>query len=171
MKRAIQWMVNNPVSANLLLVFIIGFGLMQALTIKKEVFPEYSLDMISVTVPYRGATPTDVEEAICTRIEEEISGLDGIKRITSTAREGVGTVLIEVQKGYDTKKLRDDVKSAVDRITNFPKDIDLPVVSEVSRKREVLKVVLFGDVDEKDLKRTGERLRDDLSSLKVLGTG
>jgi len=159
-------MVNNPVSANLLLVFIIGFGIIQALTIKKEVFPEYSLDMISVTVPYRGATPTDVEEAICTRIEEEISGLDGIKRITSTAREGVGTVLVEVQKGYDTKKLRDDVKSAVDRITNFPRDIDLPVVSEVSRKREVLKVVLYGDADEKDLKRAGERLRDDLSSLK-----
>lgn len=159
-------MVDNPVSANLLLVFIIGFGILQALHIKKEVFPEYSLDMISVVVPYRGATPTDVEEAICTRIEEEISGLDGIKRITSTAREGVGTVLVEVQKGYDTKKLRDDVKSAVDRITNFPKDIDLPVVSEVSRKREVLKIVLYGDADEKDLKRAGERLRDDLASLK-----
>ncbi len=166
MKRAIQWMVENPVSANLLLVFIIGFGILQALSIKKEVFPEYSLDMISVTVPYRGATPTDVEEAICTRIEEEISGLDGIKRITSTAREGIGTVLVEVQKGYDAKKLRDDVKSAVDRITNFPKDIDLPVVAEVSRKREVLKVVLYGDVDERDLKRAGERLRDDLASLK-----
>jgi multidrug efflux pump subunit AcrB len=149
-------MVDNPVSANLLLIFIIGFGLIQALTIKKEVFPEYSLDMISVTVTYRGATPTDVEEAICTRIEEQISGLDGIKRITSTAREGIGTVLIEVQKGYDTKKLRDDVKSAIDRITNFPKDIDLPVVTEVSRKREVLKIVLYGDVDEKDLKRSGE---------------
>jgi len=159
-------MVDNPVSANLLLIFIIGFGLIQALTIKKEVFPEYSLDMISVTVTYRGATPTDVEEAICTRIEEQISGLDGIKRITSTAREGIGTVLIEVQKGYDTKKLRDDVKSAIDRITNFPKDIDLPVVTEVSRKREVLKIVLYGDVDEKDLKRSGERLRDDLASLK-----
>jgi len=166
MKKAIQWMVDNPVSANLLLVFIIGFGILQALSIKKEVFPEYSLDMISVTVPYRGATPTDVEEAICTRIEEEISGLDGIKRITSTAREGIGTVLVEVQKGYDTKKLRDDVKSAVDRITNFPKDIDLPVVTEVSRKREVLKVVLYGDVGERDLKRAGERLRDDLASLK-----
>jgi len=159
-------MVNNPVSANLLLVFIIGFGILQALTIKKEVFPEYSLDIISVTVPYRGATPTDVEEAICTRIEEEVSGLDGIKRITSTAREGLGAVLIEVQKGYDAKKLRDNVKSAVDRITNFPKDIDLPVVSEVSRKREVLKVVLYGDVEEKNLKRAGERLRDDLASLK-----
>ncbi len=166
MKRAIRWMVENPVSANLLLVFIIGFGILQALSIKKEVFPEYSLDMISVTVPYRGATPTDVEEAVCTRIEEEISGLDGIKRITSTAREGLGTVLVEVQKGYDAKKLRDDVKSAVDRITNFPKDIDQPVVTEVSRKREVLKVVLYGGVDEKDLKRSGERLRDDLSSLK-----
>lgn len=166
MKRMIQWMVDNPVSTNLLMAFLIGYGFIQMASIKKEVFPEYSLDMITITVPYRGATPSDVEEAISSRIEEEISGLDGIKRITSTATEGLGNVLVEVQNGYNTRKLRDDIKSAVDRITNFPKNIEIPVVSEVSRNTEVLKIVLHGKLAEKDLKRYGERLRDDLSTLR-----
>ncbi len=166
MKRMIQWMVDNPVSANLLMAFLVGYGLMQILSIKKEVFPEYSLDMISISVPYRGATPSDVEEAVCSRIEEEIAGLDGIKRITSTSTEGLGNVMVEVQNGYNATKLRDDIKSAVDRITNFPKNIEKPVVAEVSRKTEVLKIVLHGNLSEKDLKRYGERMRDDLSALK-----
>lgn len=162
----IQWMVDNPVSANLLMAFLVAYGLIQILSIKKEVFPEYSLDMISISVPYRGATPSDVEEAVCSRIEEEITGLDGIKRITSTSTEGLGNVMVEVQNGYNATKLRDDIKSAVDRITNFPKNIEKPVVSEVSRNTEVLKVVLHGNLAEKDLKRYGERIRDDLSALR-----
>ena len=162
----IQWMVDNPVSANLLMAFLVGYGLMQIFSIKKEVFPEYSMDMISISVPYRGATPSDVEEAVCSRIEEEISGLDGIKRITSTSTEGLGNVMVEVQNGYNTTKLRDDIKSAVDRITNFPKNIEKPVVSEITRTVEVLKVVLHGKLPEKDLKRYGERMRDDLSALQ-----
>ncbi|PJB83435.1 MAG: AcrB/AcrD/AcrF family protein, partial [Acidobacteria bacterium CG_4_9_14_3_um_filter_49_7] len=166
MKRMIQWMVDNPVSANLLMAFLVAYGLIQILSIKKEVFPEYSLDMISISVPYRGATPSDVEEAVCSRIEEEIAGLDGIKRITSTSTEGLGNVMIEVQNGYNATKLRDDIKSAVDRITNFPKNIEKPVVSEVSRKTEVLKVVLHGNLAEKDLKRYGERIRDDISAVR-----
>jgi len=165
MKRAIAWMVDNPVSVNLLLAFLIGFGIFQMLTIKKEVFPEYSLDIISISVPYRGATPMDVEEAVCTRIEEEISGLDGIKKIRSTASEGLGTVIVEIEKGYDVRKLTDDIQSAVDRITNFPKDIEKPVISEVSLKNQVLKVIIYGDASEKDLKRIGERMRDDLSAM------
>ncbi len=166
MKRMIQWMVDNPVSANLLMAFLVGYGFMQMLSIKKEVFPEYSLDMISISVPYRGATPSDVEEAVCSRIEEEISGLDGIKRITSTSTEGLGNVMVEVQNGYNATKLRDDIKSAVDRITNFPRNIEKPVVAEVSRITEVLKVVLHGNLAEKDLKRYGERMRDDLSAVR-----
>ncbi|NOY68132.1 MAG: efflux RND transporter permease subunit [Deltaproteobacteria bacterium] len=165
MKRAIGWMVDNPVSVNLLLAFIIGYGLVQIILIKKEVFPEYSLDVISISVPYRGATPQDVEEAVCTRIEEEISGLDGIKKISSTASEGLGSIIVEIQKGYDSRKLTDDIQSAVDRITNFPKDIEKPVISEISLKRQVLKVVVYGDASEKDLKRMGERMRDDLSAM------
>ncbi len=166
MKRIVEWTVKNHVTANLLLLFIILFGFVNMINSKVEVFPYYSLDMISVTVPYRGATPKDVEESICARIEEEVSGIDGVKKVTSTASEGVGTVFIEVQKGYNVRKVLDDVKNAVDRITNFPQEIDKPIITEVSRRTEVLKILVYGKADEKDIKKVAEKIRDDLTSYK-----
>ncbi len=166
MRKLVEWTVNNHVTANILLVFILVYGFINMSNSKIEVFPYYSLDMISITVPYRGATPKDVEESICSRIEEEIVGIDGIKRITSTASEGLGTVLVEIQKGYDTRKVLDEVKNAVDRITNFPQDIDKPIITEISRRSEVLKILVYGDASEKDIKRVAEKIRDDLTSFK-----
>ncbi len=166
MRKIIAWTVKNHVTANLLLLFILFYGFINMKNAKVEVFPYYSMDMISITVPYRGATPKDVEESICARIEEEIAGIDGIKKITSTAREGMGTVLVEIQKGYDSRKVLDEVKNAVDRITNFPQEIDKPIITEVSRRTEVLKVLIYGNADEKDIKRIAEKIRDDLTSFK-----
>ncbi len=166
MRKIVEWTVKNHVTANLLLIFILFYGFINMKTSKVEVFPYYSLDMISITVPYRGATPKDVEESVCARIEEEIAGIDGIKKITSTASEGMGTVLIEIQKGYDSRKLLDEVKNAVDRITNFPQQIEKPIITEVTRRVEVLKVLIYGKASEKDIKRVAEKIRDDLTSFK-----
>ena len=83
-------------------------GLISAFTVKREVFPEFDLDIITVTVPYLGAAPEEVEEGVCVRVEEAIQGLDGIKRITSTAAEGMGTVVIELDLGADARKVLDD---------------------------------------------------------------
>ncbi len=166
MRKIIEWTVKNHVTANLLLIFILFYGFINMKTSKVEVFPYYSLDMISITVPYRGATPKDVEESVCARIEEEIAGIDGIKKITSTASEGVGSVLIEIQKGYNARKVLDDVKNAVDRITNFPQQIEKPIITQVSRRVEVLKVLVYGKASEKDIKRIAEKIRDDLTSFK-----
>ena len=66
---------------------------------KREVFPEFSLDIVTVTVPYLGAAPEEVEEGVCVRVEEAIQGLDGIKRVASTADEGIGTVVVELELG------------------------------------------------------------------------
>ena len=166
MRKIIEWTVKNHVTANLLLIFILFYGFINMKTSKVEVFPYYSLDMISITVPYRGATPKDVEESVCARIEEEIAGIDGIKKITSTASEGVGSVLIEIQKGYNARRVLDDVKNAVDRITNFPQQIEKPIITQVSRRVEVLKVLVYGKASEKDIKRIAEKIRDDLTSFK-----
>ena len=92
MKGAISWFARNPVAANLLMVLIVAGGLFTALTVKREVMPEFSLDMITVQVPYRGAAPEEVEEGVCIRVEEALLGLDGIKEVTSTASEGSGPV-------------------------------------------------------------------------------
>ena len=90
MTRIIDWFARNSVAANLLMVLIIVSGAMSAYSVKQEVFPEFSLDRITISVPYLGAAPAEVEEAVNSRIEEAIQGIDGIKQIISTASEGTG---------------------------------------------------------------------------------
>ncbi|HPF71087.1 MAG TPA: efflux RND transporter permease subunit, partial [Candidatus Krumholzibacteria bacterium] len=121
--------------------------------------------MITVTVPYLGATPGEVEEAVCVRIEEAVQGVDGIKKITSSSAEGIGAVTIELDRGTDKRKALDDVKSAVDRIITFPEETEKPIVTLVEPRQQVIDVVIYGDVPERTLKMLAEKVRDDLLAV------
>ncbi|MCK5878726.1 MAG: efflux RND transporter permease subunit, partial [Holophagae bacterium] len=146
MKSIISWFAENHVAANLLMVFLVLAGIFTLYTIKLEVFPETSLDRISVITSYPGASPAEVEEAIILRIEERLAGLSGIKRIDSTSKEGIGTVTVEIIKGWNIKTLLDEVKAEVDRITTFPDEAEKPIVQEVTRRVQVISVGIYGDV-------------------------
>ena len=165
MKGAIAWFVKNHVTANLLMAFVLAAGIFTALNIKVEVFPEVSLDAISITVEYPGASPSEVEASIIREIEEEVAGLEGVKRVISEAREGMGVVTIEVLKGWDIDKLLDDVKSKVEGITTFPEEAERPVIKEVVGIRRVINVALYGDVSEGTLKALAEEVRDRITRL------
>ncbi|MEZ4598395.1 MAG: efflux RND transporter permease subunit [Syntrophotaleaceae bacterium] len=162
MNGAIRWMANHHVAANLLmLVFVVG-GMLLGPKVKQEVFPEVALDWISVSVPYPGAGPEEVEEGILLKIEENLTGVDGIIQIKATAAEGIGTVLAEVQEGMDPDKVLQDVRSEVDRITTFPLDAEEPIVSKLLNRQEVISVVVYGDLSERSLRERAEAIRDDL---------
>lgn len=162
MNGAIRWMAHHHVAANLLmLVFVVG-GLILAPKVKQEVFPEVSLDWISVHVPYPGAGPEEVEEGILLKVEENLTGVDGITQIKATAVEGGGTVLAEVQEGMDPDRVLQDVRSEVDRITTFPLDAEEPVISKLLNRREVISVVVYGDISERSLRERAEAVRDEL---------
>ena len=165
MNRAIEWFAHNRVTANLLMIAIIVAGVISLSQIKLEVFPEFSADLIRVSVAYLGAAPEEVEEGVCVRVEEAIQDLEGIKKITATASENIGTVVIEVETGYDIRKLLDDIKSRVDAITTFPRETEKPVVQEILNRRQVINVAISGQADEKSLKFLGERIRDEISDL------
>ena len=164
MTRVIDWFARNPVAANLLMVFIIVSGAISAFTVKQEVFPEFSLDRITIEVPYLGAAPDEVEEAVNIRIEEAIQGIDGIKQITSTASEGMGSVMIELEIGADARTVVDDVKSRVDAIDTFPVETEKPIVREITSRRQVVDIAISGQTDEFSLKALAEQVRDDLSA-------
>jgi multidrug efflux pump subunit AcrB len=165
MKNAIHWMAHNHVAANLLmLVFVVG-GLLLGPRVKQEVFPEISLDWIRISVPYPGAGPEEVEEGIILKIEDNLTGVDGIKQIKSTAAEGAGTVMVEVAEGMDPDRLLQDVKSEVDRITTFPLDAEEPIISKVLNRREVISVVVYGDLPERSIREQAERIQDELLTL------
>ncbi len=165
MNGLIRWFANNHVAANLLMLIIAVAGIASVLSIKQEVFPELAMDIITVQVPYLGATPAEVEEAVCVRVEEQIHGIDGIKKITSTASEGMGMIMVELNRGVDVRKALDDVKAEVDRIVTFPEETEKPIISQVERKNQVIDVVVFGDATEATLKILAEKVRDDLLAL------
>ena len=166
MKNAIAWFAQNHVAANLLMLFLLLGGIVVGYGIKVEVFPETDLDFIIISTTYSGASPAEVEEAVLQRIEESIAGLAGIKRIDSVAREGFGSVTVEVTKGWDQKTLLEDIKSEVDRITTLPDEAEKPEVRELTRRSQVINVAVYGDADESTLKHLAERLKDELTNLE-----
>ena len=165
MNRAIDWFARNSVAANLMMIFILASGLLTVFTIKQEVFPEFSLDRISIDVTYLGAAPEEVEEGVCVRIEEAIQGVDGIKRMTSVASEGIGTVLIELELGSDPRKVVDDIKSRVDAIDTFPEETERPIIRELTMRRQVVDVAISGDVGEATLKYLAHQVRDEIAAI------
>ena len=165
MNSLISWFARNRVVANLVMFVIVAAGAITLTDLKKEVFPEFSLDMITVEVVYRGAAPEEVEEAVCVRIEEAVQGIDGIKKMTSTAGEGRGSVRIEVLPEYDVREVLEDVKARVDAIDTFPEETERPVTQELTSRFQVINISISGDADRLTLKRLGERVRDELTAL------
>ena len=163
-KGPIGWMAAHPVAANLLMFVLVIGGILFALGVKREVFPEIEMDMVTVVVAYPGASPQEVEEGVVLSIEDEISSLDGIKKINSISVEGVGTVMAELLTSANPDRTYNDIKSTVDRITSFPQDAERPVISLVTNRRQVLSLLVHGDVDLKSLDRLAEELRSELLS-------
>lgn len=159
---AIPWMADNPVAANLLMLFFLVGGLIVAGNIRQEVFPEFETGMVTVSVSYPGASPEEVERGIILAIEEAVQGVDGIKEISSTASEGMAMVNIEVLDGIDTKTFARDVESEVKALTSLPDESETPVITAVNRRREVTSHAIYGDIPPEVLREIAEDLRDTL---------
>jgi multidrug efflux pump subunit AcrB len=164
-KEYIKWMAQNHVAANLLMMLFIVGGLALGFSIKQEVFPEINLDRIQVTVAYPGAGPDEVEEGILLQVEENITGVDGIKEITSVGAEGYGVVTAVIRDGENADNVLQEIKSAVDRIITFPEDAEKPVINKVLNRREVASLVVYGNVAERSLREQAEAMRDELLAM------
>ena len=165
MERLIRWFVNNGVAANLLMAFIIIAGALTIPLLKMEVFPEIEIEIINVTAVYPGASPSDVEDAICIRIEERLQGLDGIKQISSNASENIGSVNVEILPGQDASQMLDRIKAQVDAIDTFPEDVERPTVRQFVGSNPVLTIAVDGDVGETALNDVTEVIKDEIDGL------
>jgi multidrug efflux pump subunit AcrB len=171
----IAWMAGHSISANLLmLVFLIG-GFLMGSKIKKEVFPDFDLDRVTISVVYPGASPEEVERGILLAVEEAVQDIEGIKEITATASEGAASVTVEVMEGEDAQQIGQDVKNAVDRITSLPEEAEEIQVTVAKRKRYVVSLALFGDQSEWTMREMAEIVRDrllmdpDITQVEIVG--
>jgi HAE1 family hydrophobic/amphiphilic exporter-1 len=157
-----KWSVEHRVSVNLIMLFLFVAGTYTVLNMKREMFPQFSLDMIDVGVTYPGASPEEVEEGIVVKIEEQLKSLEDIKTMYGTALEGHGSVTLELKAGTDIKEKLDEVKTQVDLIDSFPEEAEDPVSIEIKNNDPAIYLAIYGDVDERLLRETAEKIRDDL---------
>jgi len=163
-----NWSIKNNVSVNLIMIFIIMAGIFTVIKMRREVFPQFSLDMIIVSVAYPGSSPEEVEEGICIKIEEQIQSIEGIKTLRSTAREGSGDVVAEIETGADVLKILDEIKAEVDRIDTFPDEAEEPLVMEIVNQDPTISVAIYGEVPEKRMRQIAEGIRDDLLDVRMV---
>ncbi len=161
----IEWFARNAVAANLLMVILLAGGLYSVFTIKKESQPPIETNFVTVSMPFLGASPEDVEEGVLVKIEESIQDIEGIQEIISTGRRGSGTVQVEVSTGYDVPEVMNEIKSRVDAISTFPDNTEKPIVSRTRVQQQVNMVSVYGDVDERTLKEYAKQIRNEIVTL------
>lgn len=172
MKALIRWAVNNSPAMNVLMLAMLLVGTASLIIMRREVFPEFELDVLLVTVPYPGASPDEVEEGICQKIEEAVQAVDGIKKQTSVAREGMGFVVLELDASVkDVQKVLNEVRSEIDQIPSFPELAEDPDVKQITFRVLAIRVSVLGpDTDdptaELALREVAEQVRDELLQMQ-----
>ena len=164
-KGLIAWFASNNVAANLLMFFIIVAGLISAVTIRKQTTPDFELNLIQVQIPYLGAAPQEVEEGVVIKVEEAIQDIQGIVEIRSDARDGFGSITIEVSQSADINEVLTEVKTRVDAISTFPGLAEKPVIFKVEPGTPVIFVTIHGNLDEHARKLIAQQVRNDLLTM------
>ncbi|MCK5824545.1 MAG: efflux RND transporter permease subunit [Ichthyobacteriaceae bacterium] len=166
MRKIITYFIKYPVATNVLIFALVVFGYFSMINMGASFFPLIKNRMITIQGIYPGASPKEVEEGIIIQIEENLRGISGVERFTSTSSENMGTVKVEILKGYDTNKAFQDVKNAVDRIASFPAMMEPIVVFKNENTNRAIGFVVSGDdVSLKSLKDAARKIEDDLRRL------
>ena len=165
-KGILDYFAANPVAANLMMFIMLLGGFIAASSLTAQSFPTINLGQINITVPYPGATPSEVEESITRRIEEAVLGIDGVKRVTSRAYENTGAVSVELKDFVDQMKVRDDIEMAVERLSDFPPErAEEPDIVRLETIGDVMTLVVSSDLSDLELRNGAELLEQELLSI------
>ena len=176
MKSIIAWTVRNTPAMNVLVIAIMVIGWISFSSMRREVFPEFDLEMALVSVVYPGATPEEVEEGICQKVEEACRSVVGIKKITSVAREGMGYCLFEMNDNVpEPQRVVSEIRSEVERIPTFPELAEDAKVEQVTLRTPAIRVGVLappdtdsGERSELEIREVVEKVRDDLLALPTV---
>lgn len=166
MKKIISYFIKYSVAVNVIVLAFFVFGIIGALSIKSSFFPLVPAKNIQIVVTYPGASPQEIEEGVILKVEENLKGLEGVDRVTSTSRENSGTINVEIITGENIDFLLLDVKNAIDRVSSFPVGMEPLVVYILEEVRETISFSISGNnVPLTTLKQIGQRVENDLRAL------
>lgn len=163
MKEPIAWFTRNSIAANLLMIAVVVVGLLVARSIRQEIYPTFTLDVVEIDMDYRGASPAEVEHSIIQPIESELRGMDLVRTVKSIAREGRAFVSAELVPGTDRNRGLQEITAAVQRISLFPDEAEAPEVSlDMGRRRGVMYLSVYGDLDQQGLVKFARQMQESL---------
>lgn len=167
MKNIISYFIKYSVAGNVLILAFIIFGVAGILQLKSSFFPLQEAEIININVTYPGAAPQEIEEGVVLKIEDNLKGLIGVERVTSTSRESGGNITIEIDTDEDIDAMLAEVKNAVDRVPNFPTGMEPLVVSKQEQIRQTIDFAISGEnVDLAALKKIARDVENDLRAME-----
>lgn len=161
----IRFFAAHKTAANLLMMIFMILGIVVVFQIRRETLPDFSKEQVSITVAYPGATPEEVEEAVCQRVEDAIDKVNNVKEVISVAREGNASITVEMEADADFQQFQNDIKTEVEAIDNFPDLVEKPIIKPLNRSDNVVSVAVTGPMSLSDLKAYCEELKDKLQRL------
>tara|TARA_B100000787_G_scaffold170308_1_gene166109 strand:- start:18438 stop:21632 length:3195 start_codon:yes stop_codon:yes gene_type:complete len=166
MRKLIAYFIKHSVAVNVLILTFLIFGLAGAYKLKSSFFPLVDSKNISINIVYPGASPQEVEEGIILKIEDNLKGLNGVDRVTSTSRENSGNINVEIEKGKNIDFMLLEVKNAVDRVPSFPVGMEPLVVSKLEASRPTITFSISGiNIPLATLKQIGRQVENDLRGI------
>jgi HAE1 family hydrophobic/amphiphilic exporter-1 len=164
----IRFFAAHPTAANLLMILLFATGLISLPTLRRETFPDFSVDVVQVQVVWPGAAATEVEEAICQRVEDAVEGLTDAGESRCEAREGIAVASIEMLPGGDINRFLVDVKTEIEAIDSFPQEIETPTIRQINITDPVVSIAIAGPMSEPHLKVYAEHIKDELIRLRAV---
>ena len=166
MRKIIRYFVTYPKAVNILILFFVVFGIAGIISLKSSFFPLIDSKFISINATYPGASPEEIEEGVILKIEENLKGIPGVIRVTSTSRENTGSIIIETDDNYDIDAMLFEIKNAVDKVPSFPIALEPVVVTKIEEQQPTVIFSLSGaDIDLKSLKNMAKNVEDDLRGI------
>ena len=166
MRKLIEYFIRYHVAVNVIIIAFAIFGIVGAKSLKSSFFPLTDSKNISISIAYPGASPQEVEEGIVLKIEDNLKGLEGVDRVTSTSRENSGTINVEIEKGRDIDFMLLEVKNAVDRVPTFPTGMEPLIVSKLESIRQTISFAISGEnIPLATLKNVGRQIENDLRAI------
>ncbi|MEX0275156.1 MAG: efflux RND transporter permease subunit [Flavobacteriaceae bacterium] len=167
MRKIIAYFIKYHVAVNVVILAFIAFGIVGALSLKSSFFPLNESHNIFINIIYPGASPEEVEEGIVLKIEDNLKGLQGVVRVTSTSRENSGVINVEIEKERDIDFMLLEVKNAVDRVPSFPTGMEPLVVSKLEIIRETISFAISGNgISLATLKQIARQVENDIRGME-----
>jgi len=124
--------VQRPVFTTMVVAVLMILGLIGLTRLPVDLFPEVSLPVVTVIVPFPGASPVQVEEEVVKPIEDAVAGLEGLSEIHGSARENVAVVAVVFDMGTSVQEVSAELRDRVNGLRAFmPDGVEDPVFRRV----------------------------------------